>query len=132
MPDDQDRLDEMMARALAKALAERERDKPPAVPARPIDPDTLYTPAEAATLLGLRRTKSMSEIPTTDLPKCKVGPARGSVRYLGADLLAYARGLAVPDLQPVLDAARERLEGRLERPVVLGAVGEGLVRRRIV
>ncbi|MEM6327830.1 MAG: hypothetical protein AAF791_11990 [Bacteroidota bacterium] len=102
---------------------------------RRIDPDVLYTAPEANARLGFGERLTIYEIPETDLPKCRVGAGRGSVRYLGADLLAYARGLDVPDLQPVLDGARVRLEDRMGRPSpVVGTVGagRGQGRRRIV
>jgi hypothetical protein len=63
---------------------------PPAGPA--IVADRLYTPDEAALLLGItsaRRTKTLGTISRPELPVVWVGPNRGVRRYLGRDLLAY-------------------------------------------
>lgn len=53
-----------------------------------IQPDTLYTPAEAAQLLRLER-RAMYRIGPDELPAHYVGPRRGTKVYWGADLLAY-------------------------------------------
>lgn len=96
-----------------------------------IVPSRLYTQPQAAALLGFgHRPKTLSEIPEADLPRCKVGPARGSVRYLGADLLAYAKGLAMPDTRAMVDGARDRVVATLGQvsPVRAPRVGG---RRRV-
>lgn len=99
-----------------------------------IEPTRLYSAKEAAALLGFSSKRdTMSEIPETDLPRCRVGPARGGVRYLGADLLAYAKGAEPVDTQALLDGARDRLAARLSQPSTVrpipGPAGTG--RRRI-
>ncbi len=55
------------------------------------EPDALYEPEEAASFLRLKRKKSIYDIPAQQLPKTKVGPRGGLVRYFGRDLLEYAR-----------------------------------------
>lgn len=99
---------------------------------RRILPDVLYTAKEANRLLGFGERMTIYEIDEKELTTCRVGAGRGSNRYLGADLLAYARGLDLPDIQALADGARDRLEARLSRPsAVVGAVGT-TGRRRIV
>lgn len=96
-----------------------------------IAPGRLYSASEANALLGFDRM-TIYEIPEADLPRCKIGPSRGSLRFLGADLLAYAKGLPQIDTQAMIDEARQTLEDRLSRPgPVVGAVGKSN-RRRIV
>jgi len=54
--------------------------------------DQLYTPDEAASLLGMkssRRVKTVANISRHELPIVWIGPRGGLKRYLGADLLAY-------------------------------------------
>ena len=68
----------------------------------------LYRAREAADILGLDRT-TMYDIPESDLPRCRVGPARGSVRWLGADLLAYVKGLDPVDYEAVIEHLKEQL-----------------------
>lgn len=79
-----------------------------------IESGRLYTPEEAARLLGFGtpeepRTKTLYDIPEADLPKCRVGPARGAVRYFGADLIAYAKGLPPLDYGEHIDRIRRQL-----------------------
>lgn len=74
-----------------------------------LDPFKLYTAQEAATILGLDRT-TIYDIPEADLPRCRVGPARGSTRWMGADLLAYAQGLDPIDYESLLKDLRETLQ----------------------
>jgi hypothetical protein len=73
-----------------------------------LDPFQLYTVQEAADVLGLDRA-TMYEIPEAELPRCDVGPARGATRWMGADLLAYSRGLDPVDYESVLDDLRDKL-----------------------
>jgi len=73
-----------------------------------LDPFELYTASEAADLLGLDRA-TMYEIPESELPRCQVGPARGATRWMGADLLAYARGLDPLDYQQMIEELRDEM-----------------------
>lgn len=62
-----------------------------------IDPDALYTAAEAAIIIGVRGTKrarrnAMYQIPADRLPRILSGPNGGRIRWLGRDLLAYREG----------------------------------------
>ena len=87
-------LVEQLKKDIATAVAEKLRPllSQSEVPAETeLDPFRLYTVAEAADILGLDRA-TMYEIPEAELPRCNVGPARGATRWMGADLLAYARG----------------------------------------
>lgn len=57
-----------------------------------IIPNQLYTPDEAAQLLGLkskRRTKTLGAVRPSELPVVWVGPNGGVKRYLGQDLVSY-------------------------------------------
>jgi hypothetical protein len=76
-----------------------------------LDPFELYDSTGAAEFLGIDRS-TLYDIPETELPRCRVGPARGSTRWMGADLLAYARGLDPIDYKSVLDELREELRRR--------------------
>lgn len=76
------------------------------------EPWRAYTAKEAAEFLGLARTDSVYEIPEVELPRVRVGPNRGSVRFLGADLVCYAKALAPIDYE----AVRDQFEDRLKRP----------------
>jgi hypothetical protein len=76
-----------------------------------LDPFELYESTGAAEFLGIDRS-TLYDIPETELPRCRVGPARGSTRWMGADLLAYARGLDPIDYKSVLDELREELRRR--------------------
>lgn len=49
----------------------------------------LFTAAEAAHALGLRRRNTVYEIPECDLPRTRVGPRRGRTMFRGEDLIAY-------------------------------------------
>lgn len=83
---------------------------PPVVP-----PETLaaagfdlwrgYTAAEAGTILGIKRTGTLYEIPEAELPRVRVGPARNAVRFFGVDLLCYMRKLKPIDWPAVRDQA---------------------------
>lgn len=73
-----------------------------------LDPYELYGSREAADYLGIDRS-TLYDIPEADLPRCRVGPARGSTRWMGADLLAYARGLEPLDYESILDELRDEL-----------------------
>jgi hypothetical protein len=74
-----------------------------------IEPWRLYTARQAAELLGLDYYKSVYEIPEADLPRCWIGPNRGSLRFMGADLLCYAKGLPAVDFARLVDAFRDSL-----------------------
>lgn len=59
---------------------------------RGIVPDRVYSPDDAAELIGLtssRRAKTIREIPAELLPFVRVTPLGGRVGYLGRDLLRY-------------------------------------------
>ena len=58
-----------------------------------INPDRLYSTAEAATLLRLH-PDTVYRIPAGSLRRTKIGPRRGRTVILGSDLLAYLRGKA--------------------------------------
>ena len=73
-----------------------------------LDPFQLHTAQEAADVLGLDRA-TMYEIPEAELPRCDVGPARGATRWMGADLLAYSRGLDPVDYESVVEDLRDEL-----------------------
>lgn len=129
-------VEDATARGVLEGLRRADAASPSADD-RAIVPDRLYTPDEVARIFGFGtpdapRTKSVYEIPEAELPKLRIGAARGAVRYLGADLLSYARGLPPRDTEADLDAARQRLTDRLARPgPVTGAVGTP-GRRRIL
>ena len=48
-----------------------------------------YNADEVSEALGLRRRKTIYEIPEEDLPRYRVGPGRRTVRFLGRDLVNY-------------------------------------------
>ena len=52
-------------------------------------PDALYDSVEAAQYLRLRNPRTVREIPEEALPRVRVGPTRGEIRFLGRDLLRY-------------------------------------------
>lgn len=83
----------------------------PESPDSDVDPWRLYTSKQAAGILGIDDRDTVTRIDETELPKRWVGPNRGALRYLGADLLCYATML------PPLDVAlvRDRLAARLNR-----------------
>jgi hypothetical protein len=124
---------EQLKKDVATAVAEKLRPllSRPEVPAETeLDPFRLYTAAEAADVLGLDRA-TMYEIPEAELPRCNVGPARGATRWMGADLLAYARGADPIDYEVVLDELREELRktpSSKERP----PTGDKKGKRRVV
>lgn len=99
-----------------------------------IELQRLYPAEHANRLLGFSpKRMTIYDIPEADLPRCRVGPSRGATRFLGADLLAYAKGLPAPELAPMLDRARATLEDRLSSPGrVVGSVGQDGRRRRVV
>lgn len=72
----------------------------------------MYTAREAAAWLRLSNWKSIYEIAEKELPRCKVGPRRGRIRYLGADLLCYVRGIEPLDI----GATMTELKSRLSKP----------------
>lgn len=74
-----------------------------------IQPMRVYTAEEAGNLLGFTRWQTIYEIPECELPKCRIGPARRSVRYFGADLLAYLKGVDPLDVGAILDEVRSRI-----------------------
>jgi len=80
-----------------------------------LDPFALYTAQEAADILGLDRA-TMYEIPEAELPRCEIGPARGATRWMGADLLAYMKGLDPVDYETVLSDLREELSSPHPEP----------------
>ena len=56
--------------------------------------DRVYTPEQAAELIGIdstRKAKTIREIPRELLPDVPVTPGGRTVGYLGSDLLAYVR-----------------------------------------
>lgn len=59
-----------------------------ALPAGVPHPDRLYRADAVAGFLGVTR-QTVYCIPTRSLPKVRVGPKGGSVRYLGRDVLSY-------------------------------------------
>ena len=54
-----------------------------------IDPQRFYDADEVSKALGLRRRKTVYEIPEDDLPRYRVGPGRRTVRFLGRDVVTY-------------------------------------------
>lgn len=94
-----------------------------------LKPDAFYTVKEAALLLRFSRVDSIYEIPEAALPRCRVGPSRGSVRFYGADLLAYAKGLEGVDYAEVIRGLKERL---ISSPLSGSPDPAGSTRRRIV
>jgi len=80
-----------------------------------LDPFALYTAKEAADILGLDRA-TMYEIPEGELPRCEIGAARGATRWMGADLLAYIKGLDPVDYETVLSDLREELSSPHPEP----------------
>lgn len=99
------RIESTVHAAVKDALGKHEIENSPETE---FDPWRLYKAEEAADVLGLDRA-TMYDIPETELPRCRVGPARGSTRWMGADLLAYARGLEPIDYEETLSNLRERL-----------------------
>lgn len=104
-----DELREVVSACVKNALGEHEIGK--AGDNTDFDPWKLYNAREAADILGLDRA-TMYDIPETELPRCRVGPARGSTRWMGADLLAYARELDPLDYQVLI----ERMRDEMRRP----------------
>jgi len=90
-----------------------------------------YAAGEAAEILGLKRRGSIYEIPEAELPRSRVGPARGSTTFLGLDLLVYMKGLSPVDWQAVRDRAEGLGPGRLPSVRPLGA-SAGRGRRRVL
>ena len=72
-------------------------------------PTGLYTVREAAAWLRISNFKAVYEIAESELPRCRVGPNRGRIRFLGADLLCYARSLPPIDVRGVLNELKDRL-----------------------
>lgn len=100
-----DHIERTVHAAVETALGQHEVGRSPETE---LDPFHLYTAREAADVLGLDRA-TMYDIPEEELPRCRVGPARGSTRWMGADLLAYARGLDPIDYEGTLNELREEL-----------------------
>lgn len=120
-----DELRDLIAGAVEQGVRQAGQTSPSSDPLA-IHPDRLYTRPEAAALLGFgHRPNTLTEIPEADLPRCKVGPSRGSVRYLGADLVAYAKGLPMPDTAAMVEGARNRLVRSLERPSAVRPIVAG-------
>lgn len=73
----------------------------------------LYKAFEAAELLGFpdprEGNKAIYHIPDCDLPRRYVGPNKGSLRFLGADLMTYMLGLPPLDLSSEVDKLRQAL-----------------------
>ncbi len=53
-----------------------------------LHPEQLYTPDRIAEYLGIKRD-TLYLIPEARLPKVRVGPRGGRVRYRGRDVLRY-------------------------------------------
>jgi hypothetical protein len=60
---------------------------------RAVDDHQLYTAEDVAKILGLTNAKTVYDIPETELPRQRVGPRRGSVRFLGIQVRRYIQGL---------------------------------------
>jgi hypothetical protein len=102
---------EQLKKDIATAVAEKLRpllSRAEAPAETELDPFRLYTAAEAADVLGLDRA-TMYEIPEAELSRCNVGPARGATRWMGADLLAHARGADPIDYEAILGDLRDAL-----------------------
>ena len=55
----------------------------------PIVEEALYTAPEVARILGIKRIQTVYAIPAKLLPKVRVGPTGGLLRYKGSDILEY-------------------------------------------
>lgn len=91
-----------------KELLQDEASRETAGDAVDLDPFSLYDASEAAEILNVDRS-TMYRIPETELPRCRVGPSRGNTRWMGADLLAYARGLDPLDYQSLIEDLRNEM-----------------------
>ncbi len=92
-----------------------------------INPSALYTAKEAAAWLRMSNYRAIYEISEAELPQCRVGPKRGRIRYMGADLLCYARGIKPIDIKGALEELRSRISR--PGPRVLPMNGNGVSRR---
>jgi len=72
-------------------MVHEQQTQPDTNPENPfgIDPKRFYNADEVSEALGLRRRKTVYEIPEEDLPRYRVGPGRRTVRFLGRDLVTY-------------------------------------------
>jgi hypothetical protein len=75
----------------------------------PLVPTALYTARDAAEWLRLSNWKGIYDIAETDLRRSWIGPNRGRIRFLGADLLAYLRGEKPIDLQAVMEGLQSAI-----------------------
>jgi len=89
-----------------------------------LDPFELYPAPEAAAFLSIDRS-TLYDIPEGDLPRCRVGPARGATRWMGADLLAYSRGLEPLDYESLI----QDLRSEMRRPHPTSEPSDGPVER---
>lgn len=69
----------------------------------PIHPHRLYTPREVAEYMRFSDVNSVYNIPETELPRHKVGPNRGSVRYSGINILRYTQGSTPVDISAITE-----------------------------
>lgn len=78
-----------------------------------IQPWRCYTAHEAAAWLGLpdprTSSKAIYHIPETDLPRRYVGEQRGSIRFLGIDIICYILGVPPMDLSAEVEKVRSAL-----------------------
>lgn len=84
------------------------------IPTTGINPWRCYKAHEAAVWLGLPDprggNKAIYSIPESDLPRRRIGPSRGRVRFLGMDLICYILGEPPMDLSTELDRIRAALQ----------------------
>lgn len=114
MPADQ--LTAIVTAAMADVLATMPLPAAGAVPSAGsgIVPTRVYTAEEAAAALGLNRKQTMYEISEAELPRRRIGPRRGSTRFLGRDLLRYVLGLPPSDDEPAPTEPAPRPRARTE------------------
>lgn len=67
-----------------------------------IKPFRLYLPEEVCDFLRLKDKASVYNIPETELPRQRIGPNRGSIRYYGLHILQYVQGLEPSDIAAMM------------------------------
>jgi hypothetical protein len=70
-------------------MSEERLESPAPSPVGGIVAERLYDVGEVQALLGLRRRKSVYEIPERSLVPTWVGPRRGKKMFRGQDVLSY-------------------------------------------
>lgn len=75
---------------------------------RVLHPWKAYTVKQVADLFEMP-TSTVYKIPENELPRRYVGPRRGSLRFLGADLMCYLAGEDPVDFSSLVDELRRQV-----------------------